>query len=54
MEGLCDWFAMGGYAGYVWPSYAVGLLVLILNVWLPLREHRRLLKCRDTAARGAL
>ena len=44
MEQLSNWFAMGGYAWYVWLSYAIGLLVLVLNIWLPLRVHRRLLE----------
>jgi len=31
-------FSMGGYAFYVWTSYALALGVLILNVLLPLRK----------------
>ena len=27
-SGLADYFAMGGYAGFVWPAYAVALAVL--------------------------
>jgi heme exporter protein D len=27
-----DFLDMGGYAAYVWPAYAVTLLVLALNV----------------------
>ena len=44
MNLLADWFAMGGYGWYVWPSYIVGITILVLNVWLPLRYHQRLLK----------
>ncbi len=36
-----DFFAMGGYAAFVWPSYAVALLVLIGNVVLARNAHRR-------------
>jgi heme exporter protein D len=36
-----EFFAMGGYALYVWGSYALAAAVLFLNVWLPLRERRR-------------
>ena len=32
-------FAMGGYAVYVWSAYSLAAVVLILNVYLPL--HRR-------------
>jgi heme exporter protein D len=28
MGGLADYFAMGGYAWFVWPAYAVALAVL--------------------------
>jgi heme exporter protein D len=28
MKSFPDWLAMGGYAGFVWPAYAVALIVL--------------------------
>ncbi len=28
MDALSHWFAMGGYAGYVWPAYAIAVAVL--------------------------
>ncbi|MGH8164356.1 MAG: heme exporter protein CcmD, partial [Rhodanobacteraceae bacterium] len=31
-----DWIAMGGYAMYVWPAYAVFFLVLIIDWFAPL------------------
>jgi heme exporter protein D len=34
-------FAMGGYAVYVWSSYALAALVLILNIYLPLHRRKR-------------
>jgi len=42
-----DWesfFAMGGYAVYVWPSYALALIVLTVNLVAPHRRERRLLR----------
>lgn len=31
---IAEWFDMGGYAGYVWPAYAVALLALAgLAAW---------------------
>jgi heme exporter protein CcmD len=33
--------SMGGYAEFVWPSYAVVLTVLIWNVIAARRSHRR-------------
>lgn len=41
---MAEFFAMGGYATYVWGSYAVGVGVLIANAvaaWLGLRRARR-------------
>jgi len=35
-----EFFAMGGYAFYVWASYAVAAVVLGFNVWLPLRRRK--------------
>jgi heme exporter protein D len=47
---LQEFFAMGGYAAFVWPSYAVTLLVLVGNVWLARSAHRR---AREDALRRA-
>ena len=41
---LAEFFHMGGYAFYVWTSYAITLVVLLANLWLPWREHRQILK----------
>ncbi|MCW0391601.1 MULTISPECIES: heme exporter protein CcmD [Xanthomonas] len=40
---MSGFWAMGGYAVYVWSAYALALLVLILNSVLPRRRQRRLL-----------
>ena len=32
MSYLHDFWGMGGYAIYVWPSYAITLLILTLNI----------------------
>ena len=34
-------FAMGGYGGYVWPSYAVTFVVLAAAVLFAWRGHAR-------------
>jgi heme exporter protein D len=36
-----EFFAMGGYALYVWGSYALTAVVLAANLWLPLRRRRQ-------------
>ena len=41
---LSEFFDMGGYAVFVWSSYALTLVVLSLNVWLPWLQHRRNLR----------
>lgn len=41
-----DWstfFAMGGYAAFVWSAYAISALVLVINVIQPWRRERVLL-----------
>jgi heme exporter protein D len=30
---MSEFFAMGGYGGYVWPAYAIAAAVLIGLVW---------------------
>lgn len=38
---LSEFFYMGGYATFVWSSYALALVVLVLNWWLPLQQHKQ-------------
>ena len=38
-----EFFAMGGYAFYVWMSYGIALVVLIANLVSPLMQRRKLL-----------
>ena len=52
MNGLQHFLAMGGYAVYVWPAYAVFFLVLIADTVAPiLRRHRVLAELRARLAR---
>ncbi len=37
---MMEFLAMGGYAVYVWPSYALAAVVLIANLVVPLRRRR--------------
>lgn len=41
---LTEFFAMGGYAFYVWTSYGIALLVLALNIIQPLMQQKRVLR----------
>ena len=38
---MMHWLAMGGYWPYVWPSYLLTLLVLVLNVTFAQRSAQR-------------
>ena len=35
-----DFLAMGGYARYVWPAYALSAIVLVYNAWSAVRLRR--------------
>lgn len=41
---LQAFFAMGGYAAYVWPAYGVFFLVLLIDWLAPQFRRRRLLR----------
>jgi heme exporter protein D len=48
MKELADFFDMGGYAAYVWPSYVLTLIVVVMNiVW----ARRLLARSREEARR---
>ncbi|GAA0889066.1 heme exporter protein CcmD [Rhodanobacter soli] len=52
MSALQHFFAMGGYAAYVWPAYAVFFIVLIADTVAPrVRRHRVLRELRARLAR---
>jgi heme exporter protein D len=60
MKALSDFFDMGGYAGYLWPSYILTFVVVVLNVVWARRllarsraEARRRLAMRTGAEAGA-
>ena len=41
---MAEFFQMGGYAAFVWPSYALTILVLWLNWYLPRKQHEKQLR----------
>jgi heme exporter protein D len=47
---MSDFVQMGGYAFYVWGSYAAGLAVLAWNVLAPRLERRAVLRRLREAA----
>lgn len=44
MSALTTFWAMGGYAAYVWPAYGVFFAVLLLDGLAPQLRRRRLLR----------
>jgi len=42
MDALAEFLHMGGYAFFVWTSYAIVALLLGLNLWLAVRRDRDL------------
>lgn len=45
---MAEFFAMGGYAQFLWPSYALALLALLVNVIV---ARRSLAAARSEARR---
>lgn len=44
MPDIHHYLQMGGYAFYVWTSYGLALVVLVLNAVLPRQRERRMLE----------
>ncbi|MDN3519082.1 heme exporter protein CcmD [Aquisalimonas lutea] len=44
---MMEFLAMGGYAAYVWPAYAIVFAVLGVQILLPVRRHRQLIRDLD-------
>ena len=53
MEQLGKFLDMGGYAGFVWPSYVAVFALLAVLLWLSLRGLRGAERARGAAARAA-
>lgn len=54
---MTDFFAMGGYGAYIWPSYAAFLIVLAIDAIAPRVRRKRVLaelrgKLKRRQARG--
>jgi heme exporter protein CcmD len=37
---MSEFLAMGGYANFVWPSYAITTLAFVASIWQARRAHR--------------
>mgnify|MGYP000408589520 CR=1 FL=1 len=45
---MSEFLNMGGYAIFVWSSYGITVLVMIMNVLLPIMRRKQLI--RDVSA----
>jgi heme exporter protein D len=45
---MSDFLNMGGYAAYVWPSYGLTLVIIVLNI---VSARRLLARSREEARR---
>ncbi|HVI53221.1 MAG TPA: heme exporter protein CcmD [Candidatus Sulfotelmatobacter sp.] len=55
MDAFSSYFAMGGYAGYVWPAYvltAAVIIGLLLASWRGLKARERELKILQDLSPG--
>jgi heme exporter protein D len=55
---MSDFLAMGGYGAYIWPAYAVFIVVLAIDALAPRLRRRRVLadiraRLKRRQARGA-
>lgn len=48
-----EFFNMGGYAFFVWTSYGIAFLILLINIVIPLQEHKNILKRMAKKAKRA-
>jgi heme exporter protein D len=39
---MSEFFAMGGYAAYVWPSYALAFIILVGNIIAPMQQRKKI------------
>jgi heme exporter protein D len=53
MSAIGSWFAMGGYAGFVWPAYGLAAIVLGGLAFVSWRRHRRSVAMLDRLQRPA-
>ncbi len=49
---MIEWLSMDGDGIYVWPCYALTLIVLLANVWVAGVHHRTLLQRATLRARS--
>jgi heme exporter protein D len=41
---MAEFFAMGGYAEFVWSSYGIALVVLVVIFVMPIRARKQIIR----------
>lgn len=44
---MSEFFAMGGYGFYVWSSFALSTIIILVNIIEPILHHKNALKEAD-------
>lgn len=44
MTSFSEFINMGGYGAYVWSAYGIALIVMVLAIVIPMRNHKLLRK----------
>ena len=44
MSQINEFLHMGGYAFYVWTSYGLGVIVILLNTVLPMQREKKIIQ----------
>lgn len=50
---MSEFFAMGGYAAYVWPSFALTALVVLANLFFTLQRRKKVIVKLQREAQSA-
>lgn len=41
---MSEFLHMGGYAAYVWPSFGLAFIVMVLNIMVSISRHKKALR----------
>lgn len=44
IDNIVSFIHMGGYAAFIWPSYAAMMIIFLFSLWFPLRQFQQIKK----------
>jgi len=47
MQHLSEFLHMGGYGAYVWSAYGLCLITLLMNLIIPLKTEKKILRAAE-------